>query len=865
MNIALVFGTRSEGIKSRMLQLRDDLYIDTYQSITDLIHGSQVRNKVYDRVLILSGVLTESTDVLLNDLYDYWRRFALSSEFVLFANTSKDTDLAKKFNSKMCSPVCTTVLVSNVSVVILEELTSLSIQELSSKYGCEEETNLELEVDSYAEPVIEQPNIIQKPQKKGLLSRIFGSKKKGNAESEASNANTSEVTDSTDEVPVDSTEEQGEVEAVVNEESISDDVITDSQNIPQDAIAEAVSDEDIVTVNDGYNEESINDSDFVENSESLDTAENSESYADDYIDINDALSTEDYVADLSGNQENVSVSNSDEFVEDSTVDNFSELTTPEFSSDDEFNTEESFNVDDFDTTEEFEFVPTISQDDSAEFDDTASSEIVDEEVTIATDNETCSDEGTEFPMGQISEDTSSEDAPIQAEEAIEQQGIQSETDDYVLVDDTVGVATTDTPIADEVVAEDSEDSISNNVFGVPSGDEVSEDFSASDMLIVDTPVEQPEVTEKTEVPTVSEQFSFNMPDAVPVQTDEKKKPQKSKKRGLSSLFNRKTKEKTAEVSGKKSDSAVEHEEQGIPNGDVVYTPVNSEPQHPHVNDLDEAILEENLFGGIDVTELEDAYRKDEQAKNTIVERIEVDKDTNRAFNNVINGKHKVVFLVTGDRGSGVTTFAYALAQEFAKHTKVLYYDGDTDNHGILNYIDLNRFCEYEDIKQQGNKNSRNLSVFKRCVIQYANNFDLLSSLYGTKVSDTEYETVQSVVSDASDDYNVVVADIPFPKLHLCQELVATANVIMMTEPTRRGMMNLACSFDNCELPLKYKRRIAASGILLYSYKVEPNDIKKLKKAISDIIGFDENESNWLNMKTLVRDNINMQFINELLG
>ena len=78
-------------------------------------------------------------------------------------------------------------------------------------------------------------------------------------------------------------------------------------------------------------------------------------------------------------------------------------------------------------------------------------------------------------------------------------------------------------------------------------------------------------------------------------------------------------------------------------------------------------------------------------------------------------------------------------------------------------------------------------------------------------------------------------------------------------------MNLACSFDNCELPLKYKRRIAASGTLLYSYKIEPNDMKKLKKTISDIVGFDENESNWLNMKTLVRDEVNMQFINELLG
>lgn len=854
MNIALVFGSRSEKIKDRMVKLRDDLYIDTYQSINDLIHGSQVRNKVYDRVLILSRVLVEDTDLLLGNLYEYWRRFALSSEFVLFANM-EDAELAKKFNAKMCSPVCTSVLVSNVSVVILEELTALSVQELSTKYGCEEEANLELEVDSYDEPPVEQPNIIQKPQKKGLLSRIFGGKKKG---TEVSNK---EAVEGTTDEAVAEVEPEGAIEDYV-EQIPAEGTESDSYDVTEVA-QEEVANEDVTVENHEGTPNLINDSDFEENYALPDMSKDFKSSTVDYGNIGNALSKEIIEPACTDSSEDTGVPDSGEFDGGLTVDNFSELTTTEFSSDDEFNTEDGFDSVVFEDTEEFEFIPTISQDTTIESETAldADSPVGDELITA--DEEISVLEDSTGIEEQISENVLSEDIEPHAIEELD-----SQEDSETSFEGTTAAETyVDEPntVSEEPIVDNQIDAVSDITFGVPSGEEVSEEFSTSDMLIEDTSAEHTEALVENEEHNASEQFSFNMPDTMPAQTALDKKPSKNRKRGLSSLFNRKNRTKVAEVSADRHENVTEQTVSTVPDGDVVYTPVNSEPQHPHVNDSDETILEENLFGGIDVAELEDTYRKDEQAKNTIVERIEVDKDENRVFNNVINGKHKAVFLITGDRGSGLTTFAYALAQEFAKHTRVLYYDGDTDNHGILNYIDLNRFCEYEDIKQQGNKNSRNLSAFKRCVIQYANNFDLLSSLYGTKVTDVEYETVQSVVSDASDDYNVVVADIPLSKLHLCQELIATANVIMMTEPTRRGMMNLACSFDNCELPLKYKRRIAASGTLLYSYKIEPNDMKKLKKTISDIVGFDENESNWLNMKTLVRDEVNMQFINELLG
>lgn len=302
--------------------------------------------------------------------------------------------------------------------------------------------------------------------------------------------------------------------------------------------------------------------------------------------------------------------------------------------------------------------------------------------------------------------------------------------------------------------------------------------------------------------------------------------------------------------------------------------VQPTPQAEGSEDDLASLDDEDFFADIDVGELDSAYKEAEQASNVRVERVEVVKEvikemptggkSKKVLSSLFSGKGNRVFIVTGDRGAGATTLAYEMAQEIAKHVAVLYYDGDTVNHGLLNYLDYTRFCEYDSSAQQGARLAKSVNAFKNCAMRYDNNIDILSSNFGVEVSDEEYESVQSVVADISNDYNVVIADIPFSKLPLCSELISVSTTIIVAERSKRGMMNLACQFDRCKLPIRAKRRISSMGTIVLTKGDSKVDAKKLKRYVSDIVEFDEEDSNWLNMKMVNRDKMSSKFLQEII-
>ena len=303
---------------------------------------------------------------------------------------------------------------------------------------------------------------------------------------------------------------------------------------------------------------------------------------------------------------------------------------------------------------------------------------------------------------------------------------------------------------------------------------------------------------------------------------------------------------------------------------------NVQPTHQAEGSEDDlaSLDDEDFFADIDVGELDSAYKEAEQASNVRVERVEVVKEvikemptggkSKKVLSSLFSGKGNRVFIVTGDRGAGATTLAYEMAKEIAKHVAVLYYDGDTVNHGLLNYLDYTRFCEYDSSAQQGARLAKSVNAFKNCAMRYDNNIDILSSNFGVEVSDEEYESVQSVVADISNDYNVVIADIPFSKLPLCSELISVSTTIIVAERSKRGMMNLACQFDRCKLPIRAKRRISSMCTIVLTKGDSKVDAKKLKRYVSDIVEFDEEDSNWLNMKMVSRDKMSSKFLQEII-
>lgn len=77
-------------------------------------------------------------------------------------------------------------------------------------------------------------------------------------------------------------------------------------------------------------------------------------------------------------------------------------------------------------------------------------------------------------------------------------------------------------------------------------------------------------------------------------------------------------------------------------------------------------------------------------------------------------------------------------------------------------------------------------------------------------------------------------------------------------------MNLACQFDRCKLPIRAKRRISSMGAIVLTKGDSKVDAKKLKRYVSDIVEFDEEDSNWLNMRMINRDKMSSKFLQEII-
>lgn len=1009
MTIALVFGDKSKDIRARMMQLRDDLQIDIYRSVEDLIAGSKTRNKVYDRIILLSKVFAPPVDAgqALNDLYSYWRSFCSSSEFVLFARKGREDDLALTFTNKMCSPICTAVLVQNATTVILEALVTFEISELSKKYGCSMDLNIEIETDTYAEPEPEpvpEPSVQKSPAKKnGFFGKFFGKKNKGNPQQETAQSDNDNVQENVEEianVPVENDDNFDSDEQLYNDDQQGYEDVQEVTDEFDDSIdgSDEFSQDDYYSEdeNDGqqYDEfQSEEDtSEFEENTGGYQGTENSGMQSMEPVDINTAYDDEFTLSDddETYNAQEVDDEHFDDGIAEE--DEFSQIndTVPSLDDYDDFGSdfsEQSVNMTNQATFNNLEDAKHTNESEDLE-DDFNNSEFFDEadsDGSSSSVDNTDLDEFSDVSMLSTPSSDNQKLAPVE-----EELGIEDESDE------DQGVSMTyDSGLNDEVEYESDNDTVKftnldtvNQQEGIYTQDNISmEDDFSTDYEEAFEPIEKVEETdsgnsiENVDSKSVEpvDNFSFGELETESIDEEEELLSEESinafenledddglslteqesdtvnveesvvedKKKGFSlgGLFGRNKKSKTPvsdDAQGKgvsaiperaKPQSVAFDTASGMPKKgfaprrhsredfvqevqqnmdsdalenvtqtNEVETPVQNnaqvnkvestvqnnmhkvvhtdiEAQHPQVSRVQSnseatVVDDDDLFGDLNIAELDTAYKEDEAATNVRVERVEVVKEvikempssgkSKKVLNSLLAGKGHRVFLVTGDRGTGSTTFAYELAQELSKYISVLFYDGDTDNHGLLNYLSFERFCEYDNSKLQGNRLAKSTKAFSNCVMRYEDNLDLLSSNFGVEVSDDDYESVQSVVADMSNDYNVIIADIPFSKLPLCQELISAATTIVVAEKTKRGLMNLACCFDRCKLPVRYKRKISSTGILMLTKGDNKVDIKKLKRYVSDIVEFDEEDANWLNMRTIVRDKMSSKFLQEII-
>ena len=1020
MTVAILFGDKNLGVRKRMMQLRDDLQIDIYYSVDDLISGSKTRNKTYNRVIILSKIISPpaNTNKALDELYNYWRSFCSSTEFVLYCRTGHDDELAKKFTNVMCSPLCTAVSVQNSTTVILENLASWSISELNKEYGCEMEVDLELEVDSYAE---EEPKpkpaqqIPQKPKKEGIFTKFFGKKNKKNTGAQASVQEQHEEIQQQEQTPEQGVSDPENPDFQDNYENYDnypegDDQYENDGSYPDEQ--GSYDSEGYANYDDGYYENSGEQDGFYNE--------------DDSVQYADEQQNSDVVYDeASSNQHGISGENfaeNEQYADDYPADNQSDAPEDSYSEEDtdgDFKVNDEAGFDDFDSSLLDDFIsnqPSESPVEDSQDDGTSEQERLEAErlAIEKAEQERLAAENAEQERLAKEKAEQEEKARLEAErlaaekaeqerleaerlaaekaeqERLEQERLEQERLAREQAErERIELEEAERREQERLAAEQAEkerlekerleaERLEQERLAREKAEQErleqerlareqaereaqeqarleAERLEQERQVALAKEAEERKAREAEKLRREQEEAAKRqaMEQSKQVTTDEEGTPTvedtgKVQKKGrLSSLFGgkkgkdkgskpsilpRRAKPQPMEMS---LDDSEDTQEQQIPssfaprgaenssdtsdsssyNGyeDNDFMPesdfghdIEPEPftepaqtsqpaqrpsfksrgtQQPSANvqpapqaegsEDDLALLDdEDFFADIDVGELDSAYKEAEQASNVRVERVEVVKEvikemptggkSKKVLSSLFSGKGNRVFIVTGDRGAGATTLAYEMAQEIAKHVAVLYYDGDTVNHGLLNYLDYTRFCEYDSSAQQGARLAKSVNAFKNCAMRYDNNIDILSSNFGVEVSDEEYESVQSVVADISNDYNVVIADIPFSKLPLCSELISVSTTIIVAERSKRGMMNLACQFDRCKLPIRAKRRISSMGTIVLTKGDSKVDAKKLKRYVSDIVEFDEEDSNWLNMKMVNRDKMSSKFLQEII-
>ena len=282
------------------------------------------------------------------------------------------------------------------------------------------------------------------------------------------------------------------------------------------------------------------------------------------------------------------------------------------------------------------------------------------------------------------------------------------------------------------------------------------------------------------------------------------------------------------------DTSVEVEENSSPKEEFNF-------QHKEVSD--------DMFD--DLADTEESYRNKEEQPIVIEKEVvkeivrHVGKGTSTNLGGILSGKLHKTIIVTGDRGSGVTLTAYNIAKKFSEKVPVLYVDCDVERHGFLSYIDYDTFRSYEEIQKNSISSCRDTRSFQNCVCQFDCNLDILTTDYCYDTTDDAIEIMQTVIAENQMDYGVVVVDCPVSKLHLLPDLILTGNVILCTEGSKRGIMNMLCSMEGCPLSLRYKRSIVSRGTMFITklpQKVKPENIISYGGMIFEADGCD-----WLDM------------------
>ena len=989
MKIAVVFGARSNEIRSRLMQLQDNLYIDAFSTVGDMISSSVTRKYFYDRVVMISNAVNATGGhVTIDELCSYWRAHCQRTQLVMVCRAEVDDDLAKYFTSAFSSPLVTSMSVKSTSVMTLKEAAIEDIRELNSKYGIVFDTLAIVDEDAYEEPEpmpMPQENVMPEMQgqnfsnegtqmmqgmpaeqqnggmpinaeqsapvkKKGLFGKLFGGGKKDHKNNKHQNnipqANqgvpagammsgmTDAVTGATEGMAMQNSQgfenqngqpdqmyagQTGFPEQTNQNLPYADDPMAaqlngmngESNTFPeqnaysqsdmgmsmpeQQAFTPKFDPETGAPLNQVVEEQTFTPKFDPETGEPLNVGKVEQTFVPKF----DSETGEP----LTGYpQQNVSV-NTEEHQFEGAFDSF-EQSADGFANQGTFGEQaeqSAFNQADFSMNGDTGMQEMPENTENQEFSDFSDNAFDTPTLTDypeeSSTNDTSSNDAFFDDFGGVDEVTPTEDDGFGVEDESAESAFENENSEidsgFASLDgaSNMGENFDETPTSEGDFAQSFEQENNevapemNNFDNTDTADFAGENtvvgednFSMSGNNVdskAGMSIGGAVTAEPTDEELIAKGYKFHPETGRPLVAAQKPQykfdPETGRPLNVDASMQEHMNQMTQEVPQTAS--------QGMqtPNEEVVE---DLSAGGMLANNNFEAGMQEQQddvdtdFSDMSVGDLEASYReKLEQPKVQIVEKevikevvkeVQVGgKGANSVYGSILKGKTKKIILVTGDRGSGVTSLAYEIAEWFAKYVPVLYFDCDVELHGLLSYIDYHDFCQYDQQQLQGVKLCRSAKAFPNCITRYSSNLDLLTTNYGAEVSDEELELAQSVVAEVANNYGVVVVDAPIDKLPHLTDLILCGNACLLAEASKRGMMNIMCKLEDSPLPTRYKRNLAGTGTMVYT-KVNPKiNMKKLIDYVKDIVDFEE--VNWIGMSTINRPaKLDQKFIEEII-
>lgn len=220
MRVCFSVGQKSPQIINTISKSADNVEFFTYGSISEMIKESITRHLFFDRIVLSEKLIGSEKE--LKELSNYISNYSDNTSIVLICQASGGVN-EKVFNELFKSPLYTVVLTKSVTTVVLLEFVKEDILSLKTKYYVLDKKETKAITGRYAaEPVVQStPQVIEKPEKRGFLSSLFGGKGKSSKKQEIKTATKEPL------------ESQGNSDNLVSQNSNENGMESISQDTPQ--------------------------------------------------------------------------------------------------------------------------------------------------------------------------------------------------------------------------------------------------------------------------------------------------------------------------------------------------------------------------------------------------------------------------------------------------------------------------------------------------------------------------------------------------------------------------------------------------------------------------------------------------------